>query len=128
QSDVELRPRPDKTIQLDTDDHEFEVLNPRRSRRVTPESLNAVGQRASDLGRAAREARARAHATGEIKTVSDDEKTTVAPDDLVVKLRGDSRKAEKQQKVKSELADASEDGQTRIHSPLGAWAGLAKLE
>ena len=132
QSGVEIRPRrADATIQLDTNDADFEVLNPRRSRRVTPESLNAVGggRRGSDLGRAAREARARAHATGEIKVQpSDEEKTTLAPDKLLVRLRGDARKAEKKSPVPSELADASEDGQTRIHSPLGAWAGLAKLE
>ena len=127
--EVELRPRTDATIQLDENDDDVEMLNPRRSRRVTPESLNTVGQRAGDLGRAAREARARAHATGEIKSVPpDEEKTTLASDNLMVRLRGDSRKAEKQSKIKSELAEASEDGQTRIHSPLGAWAGLAKLE
>lgn len=130
QSEVELRPRPraDATIQLDAND--VEVLNPRRSRRVTPESLNAVdgGRRGSDLSRAAKEARARAHATGEIKVDAPEEKTTLAPDRMMSRLRGDSRKGDKKSPVPSELADASEDGQTRIHSPLGAWAGLAKLE
>ncbi|HJZ86439.1 MAG TPA: NAD(P)-binding domain-containing protein [Polyangia bacterium] len=82
-----------------------------------PHSRMRPIQATSDLAEAARQARARAHAKGEIRVPPQEQKTTLAR----------PREA-RPQAAEQEREPLDEDSSTRVRGPLDAWGGVAKLD